>query len=89
MTAARNASYEKYPEVWRDSSKMKQIVSFFLFNATHHVLEGRIASDARWLASFACYFQQYVTVNIDKQKAMLGQEIRRGQVCHKNGDMPQ
>jgi len=69
MTAGRNASYEKYPEVWRDSSKMKQIMSFFLFNATHHVLEGRIASDARFLASFACYFQEYVTVHIDKQKA--------------------
>eukprot|EP00984_Skeletonema_dohrnii_P009774 scaffold3759_cov124-Skeletonema_dohrnii-CCMP3373.AAC.11 len=69
--AARAATNEQYPELWDESSKskLKLVASFYLFNATQHVLEGNIEG-AQLFAAIACFFQEYIAVCVDKQKAM-------------------
>eukprot|EP00984_Skeletonema_dohrnii_P033960 scaffold32284_cov140-Skeletonema_dohrnii-CCMP3373.AAC.3 len=49
---------EKYPKVGNDYSKMKLVVSLFLFQGTYHVLEGDIHS-ARLYAALALHLEDY------------------------------
>ena len=60
--AAIDAVVDKYPDVWYDPSKMKQVVSYFLYIATHHVLQGEFDS-ARLLATMASCFETFVASN--------------------------
>eukprot|EP00984_Skeletonema_dohrnii_P010084 scaffold3919_cov78-Skeletonema_dohrnii-CCMP3373.AAC.1 len=61
---------EQYPKLWDDSSKLKLVTSFYLFNATQHILEGNIEG-AQLFAAIACFFQEYIAICVDKQKAMI------------------
>eukprot|EP00985_Skeletonema_marinoi_P022518 scaffold14401_cov146-Skeletonema_marinoi.AAC.3 len=70
VKAARDATNKQYPEVWRNSSKLKQIVSLFLFNAAQHVLEENIKG-AQLFAAVAYFFQEHIASCVDKQKAMI------------------
>ena len=56
---ATTTTQDKYPGVWSDISKLKLVVSLFLFNATQHVLEGDI-QHGRGFASFACYMEEMI-----------------------------
>ncbi|KAK1740268.1 hypothetical protein QTG54_009218 [Skeletonema marinoi] len=56
---ATTTTQDKYPGVWSDISKLKLVVSLFLFNATQHVLEGDI-QHGRGFASFACYMEEII-----------------------------
>jgi hypothetical protein len=68
LIAAEKATAEKYPEVWGDPSKLKQVVSYFIFRGTRAVLDGNV-NNARFYASRACYFEEYIAVFLLKTKA--------------------
>ena len=59
--AAEKATAEKYPEVWGDPSKLKQVVSYLIFLGTQGVLDGKIGI-ARFYASTASHFEEYIEV---------------------------
>jgi hypothetical protein len=68
FTAASKASTQKYPKVWNDSSKLKQVISSFIAIGTQNVLEGDI-NGARSYASLARYFEEYIALYLHKTKA--------------------
>eukprot|EP00986_Skeletonema_menzelii_P009043 scaffold4012_cov127-Skeletonema_menzelii.AAC.5 len=61
--AAYKATYDKYPELWTDSSKLKLVVSLFLCQGTEHVLRlrGNLRS-ARFFAFLACHLEDYMAL---------------------------
>ena len=59
LNSATDAVKEKYPNVWNDPSKLKLVVSYFLCNGTHHVLQGDFIR-ARYYAAMASYIQIFV-----------------------------
>jgi hypothetical protein len=65
---ADKATTEKYPEVWEDPSKLKQVMSFFIANGTQQALKGNIVG-ARIFASIACYVEEYA-ICLHKRKAL-------------------
>jgi hypothetical protein len=67
--AAEKATAEKYPEVWHDPSKMKQVASYFILLGTQGVLDGKIGI-ARFYASTASHFEEYIEV-LHETKATL------------------
>jgi hypothetical protein len=69
LNAAEKATKEKYPEVWYDPSKMKQVVSFFIFLGTKGVLDGKFDTP-REHALLACYLEEYIAVYLHKTKAL-------------------
>ena len=60
FAAATTVTFEKYPEVIKDSAKMKLIITHFVAMGTECLLAGNY-DDARQIASFARYFE-YVNV---------------------------
>jgi hypothetical protein len=67
LMAAEKATKEEHPEVWEDPTKLKQVVSFYLFNGTRGVLDGNITC-ARTFAFIACYLEEYIAVHLHKTK---------------------
>jgi hypothetical protein len=67
LIAAEKATAEKYPEVWGDPSKLKQVVSYFIFRGTRAVLDGNV-NNARCYAAIACYFEEHNAVYLQKTK---------------------
>eukprot|EP00984_Skeletonema_dohrnii_P030052 scaffold21168_cov141-Skeletonema_dohrnii-CCMP3373.AAC.2 len=69
LTAAIIATKEneQYSVIWGDSSKLKLVTSFYIFNGTQHVLEGNIKG-AKWFAAFAAFFQEYIAFCVDKRR---------------------
>jgi hypothetical protein len=61
---------EKYPEVWRDSSKLKLVLSSFISIGTQRVLKGDI-NGARTFAFLSCHLQEHIAVNLHKTKAIM------------------
>ena len=49
---------------------MKLVASFYLFNATQHVLEGNIER-AQLFAAVAYFFQEYIAIYVGKQQATI------------------
>ena len=45
--------------MWNDPSKLKLVLSYFLCNGTHHVLQGDF-DNARCFAAMAAYFEIFV-----------------------------
>jgi hypothetical protein len=68
--AAKKATAEKYPEVWYDPSKLKQVVSYLIATGALGVLDGNVGN-ARTFASIACYFEDDMAVYLHKTKAAL------------------
>lgn len=60
FAAATTVTFEKYPEVIKDSAKMNLIITHFVAMGTECLLAGNY-DDARQIASFARYFE-YVNV---------------------------
>jgi hypothetical protein len=79
--AASKATFEKYPEVLYDPSKMKHVVSYFIFMGTKGILNGNV-ENARAFASTACYFEEHIAVYLHKTKALRdlakALELRKG-----------
>jgi hypothetical protein len=61
---------EKYPEVWRDSSKLKLVISSFISTGTQRVLTGDI-NDARTCAFLSCHLNEHIAVNLHGTNAMM------------------
>jgi len=59
---------KKYPEVLRDSSKMKHILSYFLSVGTHRILNGD-ENAARITAVRIIMFEEFLAVRVHKTKA--------------------
>jgi hypothetical protein len=69
ITAACKAISQKYPERGcGDASKLKQVVSFYLFNGTQEVLDGDLRS-ARTYACMACFVEDCIAVGLHKNRA--------------------
>ncbi len=71
LIAAEKATAEKYPEVWGDPSKLKQFVSNLIFLGTQGVLDGKIGI-ARFYASTASHFEEYIKYYLHKTSAASG-----------------
>mmetsp|Transcript_31488 Transcript_31488/g.53325 ORF Transcript_31488/g.53325 Transcript_31488/m.53325 type:complete len:273 (-) Transcript_31488:301-1119(-) len=69
LTAMR-AVEDKYPEVLRDSSKMKQILSYFLSVGTDHILNGRDGA-ARTTVAVIIMFEEFIAFSVQKTQAVL------------------
>ena len=65
------STVEKYSEgIWSDSTKVDLIVSIFVSNGAHNILNGDI-NVARQSAFFACYFEQYMESVLCRKKATI------------------
>ncbi len=63
---------EEYAEMLKDASKMKWLVSYFSSLATQNVItNGPKALYPRFLAHFACYFEEYIATVLNKTKASI------------------
>eukprot|EP00984_Skeletonema_dohrnii_P001321 scaffold402_cov70-Skeletonema_dohrnii-CCMP3373.AAC.5 len=67
---AMNAVENEYPEVLRDSSKMKAILSYFLMEGTHHILNGD-KKTARTTAARIIMFEEFIAFSVLKTQAVL------------------
>ena len=70
LTAAHDATLDKYKEVCNDPAKMKTAMSCFMCSGTDFVLSSEYAC-ARGDATIARYLEQYIAVEL-KQKHALG-----------------
>jgi hypothetical protein len=61
---------EEYPEVLRDSSKMKQILSYFLSGGTDHILNGDDGA-ARTTSAVIVMFEEFIAFRVHKTQAGL------------------
>eukprot|EP00984_Skeletonema_dohrnii_P029857 scaffold20768_cov138-Skeletonema_dohrnii-CCMP3373.AAC.6 len=62
--AAYHATKEKCAVVWNDPSMMEFVVSFLLACGTGKVMEGNNIKIASKYAALACYFEQYIQVEL-------------------------
>ena len=65
LIGAMNATMEKFASMWNDVEKMKGVLSFLLASGAQNILQGN-DSAARLEASFACFFEQYVQVELKR-----------------------
>ncbi len=65
--AAYEATSEEYSGVY--SSKLDVVISFLLCGGTQCILDG-VNDTARFNAALACYFEQWIAVNVHKTKAI-------------------
>ena len=64
--AAHHATKDKYFDVY--SSKLDEVISIILNNGTQDILEGD-NEIAQLYASLACYFEEWIAVNVHKNQA--------------------
>jgi len=69
LTAMR-AVEDKYPEVLRDSSKMKQILSYFLSEGTDFILNGNDDA-ARITATKIIMFEEFIALSVLKTQPVM------------------
>eukprot|EP00984_Skeletonema_dohrnii_P027596 scaffold17192_cov90-Skeletonema_dohrnii-CCMP3373.AAC.2 len=70
LTAAKNATIDRFADVWNDCAKMEIVISYFLSNGTQHILEGNYGA-ARALAIFARYLEQCTAVGLKQTQALV------------------
>ena len=70
LVEARSATSVQFAEVWKDSTKMKMAISFFLGMGTQVLLGGNYVA-ARQIATFARYFEQYIAVVLAQTQALV------------------
>jgi hypothetical protein len=70
MITAMDAVEDEYPEVLWDSSKMKQILSFFSSDGTQRILNGD-KPNARVNAAMILLFEELIAVELHKTRAVL------------------
>lgn len=65
---ATNAVVKEHPDVWYDSSKLKQVMSLIVFNGTQQILEGDFErAHPQLLAAKDCFFENFIAVLLDKK----------------------
>jgi hypothetical protein len=69
LMGARESTQDEYSEVWNDATKMKQVISYFLYNGTMLILDG----DDNYFdsAMFARFFEQWLKVKVHKSQACI------------------
>mmetsp|Transcript_31478 Transcript_31478/g.53291 ORF Transcript_31478/g.53291 Transcript_31478/m.53291 type:complete len:279 (-) Transcript_31478:303-1139(-) len=67
---AMDAVEDEYPEVIYDSSKMNQILSYFLSVGTDHILNGRDGA-ARTTVAVIIMFEEFIAFSVQKTQAVL------------------
>eukprot|EP00984_Skeletonema_dohrnii_P033003 scaffold28303_cov67-Skeletonema_dohrnii-CCMP3373.AAC.1 len=70
ILVAMEAVEDECPEVLHDSSKMKQILSYFLSGGTGHILNGD-ENAARNTAARIIMFEEFIAVKVNKTQAVM------------------
>ncbi len=70
LLKARGATKEEYSEVWNDASKMKQVISYFLYNGTMNILDEEDDSFNSAII-FARFHEQWLKVEVHKTQACI------------------
>ena len=70
LVAAKNATKDRYADVWNDSAKMEIVISILLSMGTQRILEGNYDS-ARNFALFARYLEQCTAVGLKQTQALV------------------
>jgi len=79
LTAAKNATTDRFADVWNDSAKMEIVISYFLSEGTQYILEGNYDS-ARGCTVFARYLEQCTAVELKQTQAL----VNWGKICEAN-----
>ena len=67
---AHTATIEEFADVWKDSAKLKLLVSFFLSMGAQDILDGN-DDDARDCAIYARYIEQYIAFELHQTQAFV------------------
>ena len=67
---ARNATLDRFADVWKDSAELEMAMSFYLFVGMHHYLEGDYMN-ARICAAFVRFLEQYIAVVLKQTQALI------------------
>ncbi|KAK1734238.1 hypothetical protein QTG54_015005 [Skeletonema marinoi] len=70
LTAAHDATMDKFAEAWNDSAKMESAMSYFLYYGTEYIIEGNDGL-ARKCAACARYFEQYIAAELHQTQAIM------------------
>lgn len=70
LLKARESTKDEYSDVWNEAAKMKQVISYFLYNGTMHILDENITS-ARTSAFIARFYDQWLKVNVHQSQACI------------------
>ena len=70
LTAAMCSTQAEYSEVWNDADKINQVISYFLYNGTMHILDGEDIH-ANHSALFARFYEQWLKVEVHKSQACI------------------
>ena len=71
LLGARESTQDEYSVVWNDAAKMKQVISYFLYNGTMLILDYGDNDNAITSALFARFFEQWIKVKVHKSKAFI------------------
>jgi hypothetical protein len=69
LSGAKNATFDKYPDVWNDSTKLEMVMSYMLCDGTQAILIGN-HEYAGAFATYARYFEQYIAVTLKQSQAL-------------------
>ena len=69
LLKARESTQDEYSEVWNSADKIKQVISYFLYNGTMLILDG----DDNYFdsAMFARFFEQWLKVKVQQSQACI------------------
>jgi hypothetical protein len=67
---AKDSTKDEYSEVWNDAAKMKQVISYFSYNGTMHILADA-DEYARHSAIFGRFFEEWLKVKVHKCQAFI------------------
>jgi hypothetical protein len=66
----RESTQDEYSEVWNDAAKLKQVISYFSYNGTMHILADADGY-ARHSAMLGRFFEEWLKVRVHKYKAFI------------------
>ena len=69
IEGARDATMDEFSEVWKDSAKMKTVMSHLLCDGVQFILDGK-DGDARVFATLIRYLEQYIAVELHETQAL-------------------
>ncbi len=69
LLESREVTKEEYSEIWNNADKMKQVIKYFLYNGTMHILAGTVKS--RISSFFARFFEEWLKAKIHKSQACI------------------
>ena len=70
LTDAKNATMDKFVEVWNDSAKMEAALSFYVCMGAQVLLESN-CDYARGHATVARFFEQHIAVELKRTQALI------------------